>query len=133
MFDEHARQERAESQSHTKAGAQQAERSRARHAVKRLGKRRRPACQCRRCGDSLSRAQHIEPGMLGAQAMTMEMITKASTPLANTRLRPKVSANAPAVIRRLPKLNMNALVIQFSASGLPRDRDRSWGWRQSRQ
>lgn len=57
--------------------------------------------------------------MSGARAMTADATEKANTPLAKSRLRPNASANAPAVIKRLPKLSMKALVIQFNASALP--------------
>ncbi|MNH09399.1 hypothetical protein D3C79_688530 [compost metagenome] len=52
-------------------------------------------------------------------SITIELRVSTARPLMNTRLRPKRSASAPAIIRLQPKVSIKALVTQLRATTLP--------------
>ncbi|MNC59943.1 hypothetical protein D3C75_1097870 [compost metagenome] len=52
-------------------------------------------------------------------SITIELRVSTARPLMNTRLRPKRSASAPAIIRLQPKVSIKALVTQLRAMTLP--------------
>jgi hypothetical protein len=119
MRDQPAREHRPEREADAERGAEQAERARAGRAVELLRERGRAARERRGRREPLRGAQQSIASIDGANASATDISVKPPTPIANTRLRPNWSASAPAAIRQLPNASMNALVIQFIATGPP--------------
>jgi hypothetical protein len=112
---------RAQCQSGTKAGAEQAESAHTRLPLHLL---RQSGCTGRQhpgTGDTLERAQSIKHPQVGRCHQCQRGGHEHGDGPRNTLRRPCLSARAPAAIRQLPNASMKALVTQASASGEPPD------------